>query len=135
MPPKLSQVQQDTAETLLRAGTPHAIIANTINCSVAKVKKMSQNINNFDQLYRPRIRVLGRPRVITDEMAQVSFSSTYSMFTFFTHKQAVREFLAERPDSYRSDIIDFLFDDFNVDVSLDSVSRMLKRERISRKKA
>ena len=37
-------------------------------------------------------------------------------------------------DSCRSDIIDLLYDDFNIEVSLDSVSRMLKRERISRKK-
>ena len=44
------------------------------------------------------------------------------------------EFLACGPDAYRCDIVDFLWDDFDIVVSLDTVSDMLKREYISRKK-
>jgi hypothetical protein len=46
----------------------------------------------------------------------------------------VKEFLSGRPDSYRRDIVDFLFDDFDIIVGVDCVSKMLKREHISRKK-
>jgi len=48
--------------------------------------------------------------------------------------KGVKEFLASRPDAYRRDIVDFLWEDFDILVGVDCVSNMLKREHISRKK-
>jgi hypothetical protein len=75
MPPKLSQVQQDTVEMLLRQKTPHGTVAKAANCSIQQVKKMSQNLNQFGQIYAPKIKNIGRPRSITEEATQVLFIS------------------------------------------------------------
>ena len=134
MPPKLSQAQQDIAKHLLRHNTLHITVANTIKCSVAKVRQMSSNLLKFGMLYKPKSRPRGRPRAITPAAVQVCLHSTVFVVKKKLILKGVREYLAGYPDAYRRDIVDFLWDDFDILVEVDYVSKMLQRERISRKK-
>jgi arginine repressor len=48
--------------------------------------------------------------------------------------QALREFLHEEPHSYRDEMVDFIEENFDVVVSLSTISRALAKAKISRKK-
>jgi len=46
----------------------------------------------------------------------------------------LKAFIEEDPHVYRDEMVDFLAEEFDVDVSLTTISRTLKKKRISRKK-
>jgi hypothetical protein len=48
--------------------------------------------------------------------------------------KSLRKFIEEEPHSYRDEMVEFILEKFNIEVSLATISRTLKRERISRKK-
>ena len=54
------------------------------------------------------------------------------MLTFLPYK-GLLEFLSERPTAYLNEMQDFLFDEFNVQASIDTIRRVLKAARWSRK--
>ena len=49
-------------------------------------------------------------------------------------QQSLRGFIEENPFSYRFEMVDFLAEEYDVNVSVDTISRILKKESISRKK-
>jgi len=51
-----------------------------------------------------------------------------------TLAQDLREFLSKKPFAYRDEMQSFLFDEYDIQVSLTTLSRELKNARISRKK-
>lgn len=46
----------------------------------------------------------------------------------------MKAFIEEQPHVYRDEMIDFIAEEYDVDVSLVTISRILQKERISRKK-
>ena len=48
--------------------------------------------------------------------------------------QALKIFIKEQPFSYVFEICDFIAEEYDIDISEESIRRMLKEESISRKK-
>jgi hypothetical protein len=46
----------------------------------------------------------------------------------------LKAFIEEQPHVYRDEMVDFIAEQYDVDVSLITISRTLQKERISRKK-
>ena len=46
----------------------------------------------------------------------------------------MKAFIAAEPHVYREEMVDFIAEEFDVDVSLITISRFLQKEKISRKK-
>jgi arginine repressor len=46
----------------------------------------------------------------------------------------LRAFIEENPHVYREEMVDFIAEEFDTDVSVATISRTLQKERISRKK-
>ena len=46
----------------------------------------------------------------------------------------LRIFIDEKPFSYRFEMVDYLAEEYDVNISEDTISRVLAREKISRKK-
>ena len=46
----------------------------------------------------------------------------------------MRTFIEESPHVYREEMADFIAEEFDIDVSIVTISRTLQKERISRKK-
>ena len=46
----------------------------------------------------------------------------------------MRAFIEESPHVYREEMVDFIAEEFDIDVSVITISRTLQKERISRKK-
>jgi len=46
----------------------------------------------------------------------------------------LRAFIEESPHVYRDEMVDFIAEEFDIDVSVITISRTLQKEKISRKK-
>ena len=46
----------------------------------------------------------------------------------------MRAFIEESPHVYRDEMVDFIAEEFDIDVSVITISRTLQKEKISRKK-
>ena len=64
MPRRLSNIQRDVAETMLRQHIAHETIAKEVKCSISHVKRMSSNLRNYGSITQPGVKVKGRPREI-----------------------------------------------------------------------
>jgi transposase len=82
------------------------------------IRSKRRNMAHWGQPYAPACVKLGRPRTLRER-----------------HRTQLREYLAGRPHAYLEEMKDWLLDELNLDVSILSVSRELKRMNWSRKLA
>ena len=94
---------------------PNDVIAETVECSERAVRRIRSRLQRFGTTTSPLNRV-GRQSKITPLM-----------------RDALLEQLANRPDMFRYEMIDFLYDSFGLEVSPTTISRTLKTERWTRK--
>jgi hypothetical protein len=71
MPPALSDTQLDIVKTMLNGKFDQAKIAEAASCSIRQVKRIKKNIDIFGMAKAPKLKVQGRPRLVTQEAAEV----------------------------------------------------------------
>ena len=71
MPPALSDTQLDIVKTMLTRKFDQGKIADSAGCSIRQVKKIKKNICTFGTAKAPKLKVQGRPRVVTREAVEV----------------------------------------------------------------
>ena len=94
---------------------PAAEIADVIGCSERSVFSIQSNLRHFGSTKAPSNGV-GRPRSITPPMLD-----------------ALCEYLLEKPDLYRDEMVLFLLDEFNTHVTPSRIGRALKSRGWSKK--
>ena len=65
MPPALSDTQFDIVKTTLTGKFDQGKIADAAGCSICQVKRIKKNIRTFGTAKTPKLKVQGRPRVVT----------------------------------------------------------------------
>jgi transposase len=100
------------------------IAAGENNCEVARaagvkrdtVRKMRLSLEYWGTPYAPRTVRLGRPRLLAE-----------------AQRLRLKEFLCGRPYAYLEEMAEFLYDEFDLEVSTATLWRELERMRWSRK--
>lgn len=110
MAPQLAPSQREQIHAMLLHELPKNEIAKTVDCSERAVRRIRSRLRQYGTTTSPSNRV-GRERKITPLM-----------------RDALFERLAKQPDMFRDEMIRFLHDRFDLEVS-----RMLKTEGWSRK--
>ena len=100
---------------MIQAGQPNRAIAKVVDCSERTISQGRLNMRLFGATKAPPTRV-GRRSKIEPLMQDALF-----------------EQLLKDPNMFRSEMVSFLRDQFRVDVSLSSITRLLQREGWSRK--
>ena len=115
----LSARARDEIELEIRCGKDQESVCNRFNISRAQYYRMRRNIRHFDTVHpNPKeFSRQGRPPALTAQM-----------------EEAVVEFLIENKQAYLDEVAVFLAEEFSVTVHLSTVSRVLKRLRITAKK-
>jgi len=135
MPRPLTETQKATAASMLLRGERQQVIAEAVPCHIQQVKRMKKNMETWGTVIAPKLGPQGRPRILNQKNVDVSSNSLFDMCSFrLTLAQDLREFLSKKPFAYRDEMQSFLFDEYDIQVSLTTLSRELKNARISRKK-
>lgn len=114
--PPLSDTQKDHIQQDLAHGLSPDVIAETEHASARAVRRIRLNIATFSHHTAPQIGKKGAPFKIT-----------------LAARNLLRSFLESKPSSYLDEMQCFLFDELDIHVSLDTVSRTLRSMKISRK--
>lgn len=104
----LAPSQHNQIEAVTQAKLTKKQIADAVGCSERTVPRIRSNLRLFGTTKAPTSRV-GRHRKIPP------FA-----------KEALLEHLTKEPDMLRSEMISFLRDEFEVDVSPSTITRLLK---------
>ena len=67
----LTNTQNDTIKTMLKAHTPQKDIADVINCSIRQVKRVKKNLANWGSVNAPKLSKAGQSSVLTKESIDV----------------------------------------------------------------
>ena len=105
------------AEHLICAHWKPKAIARDIHCSTRAVEKWRKRLQMYHTIDPPYTLPLGRPRRI-----------------IIAAKEAVLEYLRQRPWSYQDELAIFLEEEWRIRVSQPTISRLLKVNKISLKK-
>ena len=108
MAPQLELAQRSLVKTLLINRFPSRVIAKNARCSVRAVQRIRLE-HDTAMMPTPKKSPRGRRSCITSAM-----------------QEALCEALTERPDMYRSDMVDFLREKFGRKVSERSIGRMFR---------
>jgi len=108
MAPNLADSQHMQIRDMTLSSCPPAEIADVVGCSEHSVFAIQSNLRHFGSTRAPSNGV-GRPRSITPPMLD-----------------ALCEYLLEKPDLYRDEIVLFVLDEFNTHVTPSSIGRALK---------
>ena len=108
MAPNLADSQHVQIHDMTLGNCPPAEIAKDVGCSERSVFAIQSNLRHVGSTKAPSNGV-GRPRSITPSMLD-----------------ALCEYLLEKPDLYRDEMVLFLLDEFNTRVTPSSVGRALK---------
>jgi|SRR5271155_2633899 len=133
----LPQSKREAIKQRLDENTPHISIAEEMSVSIQTVKNYSTTLKQHDVVLLPSVSRRGRPPRMTREMLDVLFSKAQSerfLDMIANDVQALRTFIEESPHVYREEMVDFIAEEFDIDVSVVTISRTLQKERISRKK-
>ena len=71
MPPALSGTQLNIFKAMLTGTFDQGKIADATGCSIRQVKRIKKNIHTFGTAKTPKLKVQGRPRVVTREAVEV----------------------------------------------------------------
>ena len=102
----------------IAAGETNSEISRATRVARNTVHKMRLSLEYWGTPYAPRTVRLGRPRLLT-EAARLQ----------------LKEFLRGRPYAYLEEMIEFLYDEFDLEVSIPTIWRELERMRWLRKLA
>ncbi|KAI7762675.1 hypothetical protein LZL87_014163 [Fusarium oxysporum] len=115
MAPRLSDADHEMMEAMIRCGETTKQIAQAISCNPRTVRKAKARYRLFESTKAPPNRV-GRYKKVTPYKRDALLSN-----------------LADHPTTDRSEMVTFLRDEFEDDVSLSTISRSLKDARWTRK--
>ncbi|PWI63957.1 hypothetical protein PCL_01923 [Purpureocillium lilacinum] len=115
MAPKLSQAQHEMLEGMITAGLTNKSIAEQVDCSSRSVSRIRSNLRMFESTKAPPNRVGRRCKI--DPLVQ----------------DAVFDQLAKEPNMFRSEMIAFIRSNYDVDVSLSTITRLLQAAGWTRK--
>jgi transposase len=108
MAPNLADSQYMQIRDMTLSNCPPAEIADVVGCSERSVFAIQSNIRHFGSTKAPS-NSIGRPRSITPPILD-----------------ALCEYLLEKPDRYREEIVLFVLDEFNTHITPSSIGRALK---------
>jgi transposase len=117
MPSKYHESVRQTVEDLLRAGVTPTDVYKDLQISSTWVYDLRKLIQTFKTVTPPHPSVQGRPRKI--------------------HTQAedgILDFLDDNPTAYLDEIQDFLLTEYQIAASVPTVSRCVKKLRLTYKK-
>jgi transposase len=115
MAPSLSPAKKQLICDMTRSGMSISKTALEAECSEQAVKYIRSNLRVFGTPGMPRNRI-GRWPSISPPMAEAIF-----------------DYLLNKPGSYLDETVDYIRDVFGVDVSTDSLRRILKKNKWSKK--
>ncbi|KAI1839882.1 hypothetical protein JX266_013914 [Neoarthrinium moseri] len=96
----LAESRRELAQGMIESGGfTNAIIADAVGCSKRSIQKMRANLRCFEAIRAPG-NAVGRPRSITPPMLS-----------------ALREALLERPYMFQDEMVEFLADEFDAQVT------------------
>jgi transposase len=102
----------------IAAGDNNTEVSQATRVSRNAIRKMRLSLEYWGTPYAPRAVRLGRPRLLVE-----------------AHRLRLVEFLRGRPHAYLDEMAEFLYDEFDVEVSTSTIWRELERMRWSRKLA
>jgi transposase len=108
MAPNLADSQHAQIRDMILSSRPPTEIADVVGCSERAVYAIQSNLRHFGSTKAP-LNGIGRPRSIT-----------------FPMLDALCEYLLEKPDLYRNEIVLFVLDEFNTYITPSSIGRVLK---------
>ena len=118
MAPNLAAAQHDHIRDMIVSGSLTCLqMGEAAGCSSRSVKSISENLRCFGRTTAPQ-NGGGRPRSITPLMVD-----------------ALRQHLLEKPDRYLDELVVFLWDEFEILVTVATISRTLRRMGWSKKVA
>lgn len=107
MAPNLAESQHAQIRDMILANPPAAEIANVVDCSERSVFAIKSNLRLYGSTKAPSNGV-GRPRSITPLILD-----------------ALCEYLLEKPGLFRDEMVLFVLDEFNVQVTTSTIGRAL----------
>lgn len=110
MAPQLALSQHEQIQAMIQTGLTKKQITESIGCSGRTVSRIRSNLRLFGTTKAPANRV-GRHKKTTP-----------------LAKEALLEQLTEEDDMLRSEMINFLRDKYSIEVSLSTISRLLKEK-------
>jgi hypothetical protein len=116
MAPPLAKSQHEQIQAMILRKRPPAEIADAASCSKRGVFRIKRKLRCFGTTKAPSNGV-GRPRSITPEMLD-----------------ALCKHLLDKPDLYHHEMVDFVWNRFQVHVTVSSIRRALKSRGWSKKK-
>ena len=139
MPRHLSIEARETIKALLLEGEKdHVDIADEAGVFIQTVKNYSSNLLNFGDVLPSKVTRTGRPSLFTKEMRKVSLLHACHCFQVAQYEKAdlktLHAFIEEKPFSFRFEMVDFIAEEYDIDVSETTMSRILEKEQISCKK-
>jgi hypothetical protein len=108
MAPNLADLQHVQIRDMILSNCPPTEIADVVGCSERSVFAIQSNLRHFGSTKAP-LNGIGRPRSITPQMLD-----------------ALCEYLLEKPDLYRDEMVLFVLDEFGTHVIPSSIGRTLK---------
>ncbi|KAG5287701.1 hypothetical protein I7I50_12130 [Histoplasma capsulatum G186AR] len=116
MPPQLSEFTTNEIVHLLNNGYMPAQIARTIECHLATVYQIQQNIHCFGTARSPHSTWGVKPKITPDILSDLE------------------DFFEAYPTAYRDEAVCFVKDEFDVDIHPQLISRLLKKLNLTQKK-
>jgi transposase len=104
-------------ELLLKCNVQPKSIARDLKPSLNQIYRKKQRFKAFDTVNPPALIGSGRPRTLTIEQEEV-----------------MMDFLDEYPQAYLNEIIAFVSEEFDVEISRSTINRILKHIRITYKR-
>lgn len=115
MAPNLSRAQHEMLEGMIPAGLTNKSIAEQVGCSSRSVSRIRSNLRMFESTKAPPNRVGRRCKI--DPLVQ----------------DALFDQLVKEPNMFRSEMIAFIRSEYEVDVSLSTITRLLQAAGWTRK--
>jgi transposase len=115
--PKYSDWVRELIQVQLASGVAPLDIANHFKVSNQWVYDLRRTYECFGTLWPPSIRVRGRPVKIHDQAVK-----------------GMRDFLDEYPGAFQDEIAQFLYDEYDIICTQSTVSRCLRKHKITRKR-
>jgi transposase len=115
--PKYHESVRKAVEDLLGAGAQSSDIEQSLRVSQPWVSELRKLIQTFNTATPPHPSVQGRPRKIHTEA-----------------EEGILDFLDNNPTAYLDEIQDFLLTEYQITVSVSTVSRYIKKLKLTHKK-
>ncbi|KAK8036601.1 hypothetical protein PG991_001738 [Apiospora marii] len=115
MAPNLAEFQHNQIRDMIEGGCKTDTIVETVRCSPRAVQRIRSKLRCFGTTRAPPNGV-GRRRIITPPMLK-----------------ALLDHLVEKPETYQDEMAVYLFDEFDVEVTVPCISRALASAGWSKK--